>query len=70
MVNLHSVEPVECLAASRAFAHAVGNAVVDARAAEQVAAGLQDPVFEVVSAHRAQCESLEVMLARLSSTVT
>lgn len=58
MVHRHHVHLVECSGACRAFAHAVTNPVIHALIAEEVAAGLECRVLEVVAANGAQRKGL------------
>ena len=59
VVHRHHVHLVKRTGAGWAFPHAVADTIVHAFVAEQVAAGLQSCILEVVAADRAQSKSSE-----------
>lgn len=54
----HHIHLVEGSGATRAFAHAIADAVIDTLVAKQMATCFQCRVLEVVSAYRAQRKRL------------
>lgn len=60
-VSSHDVHLVERLCAVWTLPHAVGNAILNAVVAEQVAAGLQDGVFKVFPAYSTQGKGLRML---------
>lgn len=65
----HDVHFVERLRAVGAFSHAVGDTVLHTVVAEEMAASLEDRVFEVLSADGAKRKSLGMMLEEFQPVV-
>lgn len=65
----HNIHLVKRLCAVRALSHAVGDSIFDAVVTEEVTAGLEDRVLEVLAADGAKCESLDRSVSKFSVTL-